>query len=119
MGLGVEDGLNQAMTLTGISKQLMMVNIEMAKKLVYGKLSMKETRCKFILIQLLFSSGGGTYDERNGGIKIQNWKELSKEFKYNSKKIINGEYKNGKKVGLWMEIDLTNNQICNELKYDQ
>ncbi|CAD8183787.1 unnamed protein product [Paramecium pentaurelia] len=63
--------------------------------------------------------GGGSYDERNGGIKIQRWKELSKGFKYNSKRIINGEYKNGKKVGLWMEIDLTNNQICNELKYNK
>ncbi|CAD8129068.1 unnamed protein product [Paramecium sonneborni] len=43
--------------------------------------------------------GGGSQDE--GSIKIGRWVELSEEFYDDSQVTNNGEYKNGKKVGMW------------------
>ncbi|CAD8178253.1 unnamed protein product [Paramecium octaurelia] len=45
--------------------------------------------------------GGGSYDERQNGIKIGKWIELHQRFHEKNQVFLNGEYKNGKKVGLW------------------
>ncbi|CAD8073584.1 unnamed protein product [Paramecium primaurelia] len=46
--------------------------------------------------------GGGSYDERGDVIKIGQWIELNKDFTYDFQLIHQGEYKNGKKVGIWI-----------------
>ncbi|CAD8208645.1 unnamed protein product [Paramecium octaurelia] len=43
--------------------------------------------------------GGGAYDEY--GIKFGNWTDISDEFKNSSQIILNGQYENGKKKGMW------------------
>ncbi|CAD8194862.1 unnamed protein product [Paramecium octaurelia] len=44
--------------------------------------------------------GGGSYEQENS-IKFGKWTEISEGFNCDSQVIQNGEYKNGKKVGLW------------------
>ncbi|CAK74555.1 unnamed protein product, partial (macronuclear) [Paramecium tetraurelia] len=45
---------------------------------------------------------GGTYEEsEDGSIKIGKWVELIKEFKKSQQISYRGEYKKGKKVGIW------------------
>ncbi|CAD8152373.1 unnamed protein product [Paramecium pentaurelia] len=45
--------------------------------------------------------GGGSYDEDGDELKIGKWTELSRGFNFYSQVTYNGDYKNGKKVGLW------------------
>ncbi|CAD8173975.1 unnamed protein product [Paramecium octaurelia] len=53
------------------------------------------------LIYLNLQSGGGYYDDAGNGIKIGNWLEISDDFDNDKQVTLNGEYKNGKKVGRW------------------
>ncbi|CAD8145673.1 unnamed protein product [Paramecium pentaurelia] len=65
--------------------------------------------------------GGGQYDEnlyKVDSIKIGVWIELSETFYKYSQIIYNGEYKNGKKVGKWVKIDLMANEQIQEIDYD-
>ncbi|CAK70854.1 unnamed protein product (macronuclear) [Paramecium tetraurelia] len=48
--------------------------------------------------------GGGQYDESGDEIKIGNWVEFCEQSMYNLAVTWKGEYKNGKKVGVWVEI---------------
>ncbi|CAD8052093.1 unnamed protein product [Paramecium primaurelia] len=48
-----------------------------------------------------YEVGGGNYNEK--GIKNENWIELSKSFTNYQQVTYNGKYKNGKKIGLWVE----------------
>ncbi|CAD8208969.1 unnamed protein product [Paramecium pentaurelia] len=45
--------------------------------------------------------GGGLYDEEGEGIKIGRWIEVNDEFFDSSQVTLNGEYKNGQKLGKW------------------
>ncbi|CAD8072407.1 unnamed protein product [Paramecium primaurelia] len=66
--------------------------------------------------------GGGSYDNQVDGdsIKIGKWTEFCDDFHsylFGSKQVTyNGEYKNGKKIGIWMEID--RNIEVKEIQYD-
>ncbi|CAD8118613.1 unnamed protein product [Paramecium primaurelia] len=53
--------------------------------------------------------GGGSYDEKGEGIKIGMWSELHEGFRNSNQRLQNGEYKNGKKVGTWTQINLRKN----------
>ncbi|CAD8117663.1 unnamed protein product [Paramecium primaurelia] len=46
-------------------------------------------------------SGGGSYDEEDGEIKIGKWIELKEGFSKDSQILYQGEYQNGKKLGRW------------------
>ncbi|CAK80492.1 unnamed protein product (macronuclear) [Paramecium tetraurelia] len=62
--------------------------------------------------------GGGSYDEGGIGIKVGKWIDLDEEF-YNGKQVIfGGEYKNGKKVGLWSTWFNNGNGYKQMQKYD-
>ncbi|CAD8159213.1 unnamed protein product [Paramecium pentaurelia] len=60
--------------------------------------------------------GGGQYDER--GAKFGNWVEMKFDIWYNSQYTLNGEYKNGKKVGIWIELNRGKNEKLSEIIYD-
>ncbi|CAD8095966.1 unnamed protein product [Paramecium primaurelia] len=62
--------------------------------------------------------GYGYYDERGDGIKIGKWMELSYWFYVDRQITYIGEYKNGKKIGIWLEFDIKKNEIIKEMKYD-
>ncbi|CAD8195660.1 unnamed protein product [Paramecium octaurelia] len=67
--------------------------------------------------------GGGYYDDSVNGcsVKIGNWTELSENFgdgSGQSKITFNGEYRNGQKIGKWIQIDLYWNQNCGEIYYE-
>ncbi|CAD8117461.1 unnamed protein product [Paramecium primaurelia] len=62
--------------------------------------------------------GGGFYDEE-GSMKIGRWIELSDEFKCDLQITINGEYNNGKRVGIWQKINIQNNKIYSQINYDK
>ncbi|CAD8202413.1 unnamed protein product [Paramecium pentaurelia] len=66
--------------------------------------------------------GGGSYDEGGDEIKIGQWIELTDNFGnrfWNKRKVtFNGEYKQGKKFGIWVTMDIENDQKLNEMKYD-
>ncbi|CAD8213692.1 unnamed protein product [Paramecium pentaurelia] len=71
--------------------------------------------------------GGGLYDEQGSGNKIGNWIEFKKGYKNNSQITFNGEYNNGKKVGLWKTYKKRKNlkiynqifQLCGCSNYDE
>ncbi|CAD8105115.1 unnamed protein product [Paramecium sonneborni] len=63
-------------------------------------------------------SGGGQYDEDGKGIKIGNWIEFSESFHKYHQLIYDGQYKNGKKIGRWMEMDIKENKILDEILFD-
>ncbi|CAD8103720.1 unnamed protein product [Paramecium sonneborni] len=96
-----------------------MVNIKMATKLVDGILfGIQECMCR-IIYKIVYSNtwccydgreithgaskkiGGGCYDDQGDGIKIRKWIDLDDEFDKLKSIIYSGEYKNGKKVGIW------------------
>ncbi|CAD8055908.1 unnamed protein product [Paramecium primaurelia] len=62
--------------------------------------------------------GGGLYSEEGDGIKLGSWIEVSDEFGYYNQIIYIGEYKNGNKVGKWVEMNIRRNQKCREMNYD-
>ncbi|CAD8058043.1 unnamed protein product [Paramecium primaurelia] len=67
--------------------------------------------------------GGGSYDDSvdECSVKIGSWIELSDNFgdgSGQSKITLNGQYKNGSKVGKWIQMDLYWNQNCGEIEYD-
>ncbi|CAD8165562.1 unnamed protein product [Paramecium pentaurelia] len=53
--------------------------------------------------------GGGSYDEKGEGTKIGMWIELHDGFRNSNQILQNGEYKYGKKVGTWTQINLRKN----------
>ncbi|CAD8116430.1 unnamed protein product [Paramecium primaurelia] len=71
--------------------------------------------------------GGGLYDEQGSGNKIGNWIEYKTGYKNNSQITFNGEYNNGKKVGLWKTYKKRKNfkiqnqifQLCGCSNYDE
>ncbi|CAD8184649.1 unnamed protein product [Paramecium octaurelia] len=61
-----------------------------------------ETKNQGLLIpQFLCISGGGSYDESSNGIKIGNWIDIDVKSCFFQQIIYQGEYRNGKKIGLW------------------
>ncbi|CAD8126698.1 unnamed protein product [Paramecium sonneborni] len=48
--------------------------------------------------------GGGSYDEEGQGMKLGNWIEISDGFRSSSQIIYEGRYKDGKKIGIWVEM---------------
>ncbi|CAK87293.1 unnamed protein product, partial (macronuclear) [Paramecium tetraurelia] len=66
--------------------------------------------------------GGGLYNEEGDGIKVGQWIELSDGFQMFQQVVYIGEYRNGKKVGSWLEIRREWDQIefvkKAEVKYD-
>ncbi|CAD8124781.1 unnamed protein product [Paramecium sonneborni] len=67
--------------------------------------------------------GGGSYDhdcQKQGGERVKNgkWVEISEKFNKWSQIIYDGEYKYGKKIGIWNKINLKEDSIIDELKYD-
>ncbi|CAD8096279.1 unnamed protein product [Paramecium primaurelia] len=65
--------------------------------------------------------GNGLYDDQVEGdssIKVGIWIEQSDEFDRWSQIVNKGEYKNGRKIGKWVEINIKQNIICGELNYD-
>ncbi|CAK61770.1 unnamed protein product (macronuclear) [Paramecium tetraurelia] len=54
--------------------------------------------------------GGGFYDERSNGIKVGKWIEISDDFKDLNQITYVGEYKDGKKVGTWQQIERKKNE---------
>ncbi|CAD8213289.1 unnamed protein product [Paramecium pentaurelia] len=54
-------------------------------------------------------SGGGSYDQIGESIKIEMWIELIDGFKKSNLRLQTGEYKNGKNVGTWVQMDLRKN----------
>ncbi|CAD8205826.1 unnamed protein product [Paramecium pentaurelia] len=63
------------------------------------------------------SIGGGSYDEKGDGMKIGKWIDLDDRFCDSKQITYKGQYKNGKKQGLWVEIDIQKNKQCSEMKY--
>ncbi|CAD8101279.1 unnamed protein product [Paramecium primaurelia] len=63
------------------------------------------------------SIGGGFYDERGDGMQIGKWIDLDDGFCDSKQITYKGQYKNGKKQGLWVEIDIEKNKQCSEIKY--
>ncbi|CAD8118306.1 unnamed protein product [Paramecium sonneborni] len=63
--------------------------------------------------------GGGLYDQEGNQKKIGKWIELDEGFT-NSKQVThNGEYNiNGRKIGIWMDMDIKNNRTREEVEYD-
>ncbi|CAD8151626.1 unnamed protein product [Paramecium pentaurelia] len=55
-----------------------------------------------------YEVGGGNYEQK--GIKNEDWIELSKSFQTYKQVINNGKYKNGKKIGMWVECLRMNGQ---------
>ncbi|CAD8207736.1 unnamed protein product [Paramecium octaurelia] len=78
-----------------------MVYIKTVGKLVTGVLSLDEKLCKILSILKSYFSGGGLYDN-NGSFKNGKWIELSDSFYCYSQVTYQGEYKNCKKVGIWV-----------------
>ncbi|CAD8149934.1 unnamed protein product [Paramecium pentaurelia] len=69
--------------------------------------------CKF--------SGGGYFDDKGDGTKQGYWVEIPDSFDHNSQITFNGQYKNDKKVGLWVEMKKNqrkNFKKIKEMKYD-
>ncbi|CAD8190265.1 unnamed protein product [Paramecium pentaurelia] len=65
--------------------------------------------------------GNGLYDDQVEGdssIKVGSWIEQSDDFDRWSQIVNKGEYKNGRKIGKWVEINIKQNIICGELNYD-
>ncbi|CAD8087052.1 unnamed protein product [Paramecium primaurelia] len=71
-----------------------------------------------------FKIGGGSYDDSGDEIKLGNWVEIMGNFRDYSQVTYRGEYKNGKKVGIWKEMKRDNLSIkeefiiVQEIKYD-
>ncbi|CAD8179779.1 unnamed protein product [Paramecium pentaurelia] len=71
-----------------------------------------------------FKIGGGSYDDSGDEIKLGNWVEIIGNFRDYSQVTYRGEYKNGKKVGIWKEMKRDNLSIkeefiiVQEIKYD-
>ncbi|CAD8095970.1 unnamed protein product [Paramecium primaurelia] len=61
--------------------------------------------------------GGGLYDDGGSEIKLGKWIEQSKQFWINSQITFNGEYKNGYKVGIWVEMDIKIKKKRDEINY--
>ncbi|CAD8108647.1 unnamed protein product [Paramecium sonneborni] len=59
--------------------------------------------------------GGGSYDEKGQGINIGNWIEVIDGFSFGSEITYDGQYKNGIKVGTWVEM---NDWLHKEMIYD-
>ncbi|CAD8164363.1 unnamed protein product [Paramecium octaurelia] len=72
-----------------------------------------------------FQIGGGLFDEKCEGIMNGKWIQISDEFWFGKQVIYHGEYKNGKKVGKWMEMERKPTKmkegfkIVNEVNYNQ
>ncbi|CAD8131375.1 unnamed protein product [Paramecium sonneborni] len=62
--------------------------------------------------------GGGSYDEKGNGIKNGIWNEINDCFKNSNLILDNGEYKNGKRIGTWIQVDLKKIIKHSELKKD-
>ncbi|CAD8186921.1 unnamed protein product [Paramecium octaurelia] len=60
--------------------------------------------------------GGGSYQKPS--IKIGKWIELSNEFSIFNQITYYGNYKNDKKVGKWVEKDISENTIKEEINYE-
>ncbi|CAD8153653.1 unnamed protein product [Paramecium pentaurelia] len=73
-------------------------NIKTVKKQVYGKLNIKGN--KLLKYFENFFCSGGLYGEEGNVIKIDSWIELHDLFSDNCQIIYQGEYQQGKKVGL-------------------
>ncbi|CAD8144090.1 unnamed protein product [Paramecium pentaurelia] len=73
-------------------------------------------RCNNIFqsdIELILQRSG-QYDER--GEKFDNWVEMKFDIWYKNQFTLSGEYQNGKKVGIW--IELNRNEKLSEIIYD-
>ncbi|CAD8135866.1 unnamed protein product [Paramecium pentaurelia] len=112
MGLNRVIGLKFRMDFLEILNWCIVVNIKMARKLLDGifvklkkgfYLVLNIRRCKHLIYkpQQKNSSGGGSYDEGDNGIKQGNWVELSDALFRDSQVTYSGQYKNGKKVTKW------------------
>ncbi|CAD8123584.1 unnamed protein product [Paramecium sonneborni] len=63
--------------------------------------------------------GGGSYVQiEQGSIKNGSWSELDDYFDDDLQYINHGEYRMGKKVGTWIQIDLDYDNYYKETKYD-
>ncbi|CAD8110055.1 unnamed protein product [Paramecium primaurelia] len=63
--------------------------------------------------------GGGSYDEKGEGMKFGKWIEPWEKFDWYNSIVYNGEYLNGKKVGLWVQQGKSNGEeIYKEIRYD-
>ncbi|CAD8213744.1 unnamed protein product [Paramecium pentaurelia] len=58
----------------------------------------------------MFFSGGGSYDKGGNGIKQGTWVENYQGFNDSFQVMKNGDYQNGKKIGIWLLIDLNENK---------
>ncbi|CAD8139054.1 unnamed protein product [Paramecium pentaurelia] len=63
--------------------------------------------------------GGGSYDEVGEGIKFGQWIELINDFDDSKQITQKGEYKNGKKVGIWDDYDLQENDPFQSVRKNQ
>ncbi|CAK74581.1 unnamed protein product (macronuclear) [Paramecium tetraurelia] len=64
--------------------------------------------------------GGGTYDQEDklgNSVKNGKWIELSDGFRKYSQVTYSGEYRYGKKVGIWEEIELRSNKKIKQINY--
>ncbi|CAD8128887.1 unnamed protein product [Paramecium sonneborni] len=64
-------------------------------------------------------SGGGSYDQEGNQIKIGKWIELFEWSPKYAQTTNNGEYSmKGQKVGIWVKMDIGNNEKRGETKYN-
>ncbi|CAD8192451.1 unnamed protein product [Paramecium pentaurelia] len=75
----------------------------MEQSLVYeaGEYVDDQRRGKWKYLFKDYEIGGGNYNKK--GIKNENWIELSKSFQSDKQVTYNGKYRNGKKIGIWVE----------------
>ncbi|CAD8178217.1 unnamed protein product [Paramecium octaurelia] len=60
--------------------------------------------------------GGGNYDEQGYGVKLGNWEEISNNSNFSSLLVFKGDYTNGQKVGVWVEMQRDLNNMIEEFK---
>ncbi|CAD8128983.1 unnamed protein product [Paramecium sonneborni] len=71
------------------------------------------------MVEQQYFSGGGSYCEKEGSIKIGRWVELDQLFSVNKQVTYEGEYNmKGIKIGIWAEKNIYTNQKLGEKKYD-
>ncbi|CAD8173458.1 unnamed protein product [Paramecium octaurelia] len=61
--------------------------------------------------------GGGSYSEQDS-LKIGEWIDLKDQFIVFQQLVYKGEYKDGKKIGTWMEIEIRKNETRGILNYE-
>ncbi|CAD8158125.1 unnamed protein product [Paramecium octaurelia] len=94
-------------TYNGVYKN----GIKVGKWEIWGRKDFEHQKIEMI--------GGGDYDENGLGVKKGKWIEICDGFIYSENIAYIGIYENGKKIGIWVEVDVDTQEELNKINYDQ